>query len=226
MSAIVFNAEAAKSYDDGPRRLVPGYVFFQNLIAQVLASELKDDASILVMGAGGGAELMAIGAARESWKLTGVDPSPDMLALAEGKLRAAGYAARTSLVPGYVTDAPEGPFDAATSCLVAPFVPDDGGKLDYFRQLRRRMRPGAPLLVVEGFVSDAPGGFDRYMKSYMMYARLNGVAQAMLDCAVSAQASLHYISLERQKQLFDEAGFSGAETFFQALHIYGWIARA
>ena len=226
MSAIPFNAEAAKSYDDGPRRLVPGYAFFQNLIAQVLAGELKDHASILVMGAGGGAELMAIAAAGESWTLTGVDPSPDMLTLAEGKLRAAGYSKRASLIAGYVADAPVGPFDAATSCLVAPFVPDDGGKLDYFRQLRRRMRPGAPLLVVEGFVSDEPGGFDRYMKSYAMFARLNGVEQAMLDRAVGMQASLHYISLERQKQLFEEAGFSAAETFFQALHIYGWIARA
>ncbi len=99
----------------------------------------------LVMGAGGGAELMAIAAARQSCRITGVDPSPDMLALAEGKLRAAGHAERVSLVTGYVADAPEGPFDAATSCLVAPFVPDDGGKLDYFRQLRRRLRPGAPL---------------------------------------------------------------------------------
>ncbi len=226
MSAIAFNAEAAKSYDDGPRRLVPGYAFFQILIAQVLAGELKDDASILVMGAGGGAELMALAATRENWTLTGVDPSPDMLALAEGKLRAAGYAERISLVAGYVVDAPEGPFDAATSCLVAPFVPDDGGKLDYFRQLRRRMRPGAPLIVVEGFISDEQGGFDRYMKSYAMFARLNGVEQAILDRAVGAQASLHYISLERQKHLFDEAGFASAETFFQALHIYGWIARA
>ena len=226
MSAIAFNAEAAKTYDDGPRRLVPGYAFFQSLIAQVLDGELKDDAAILVMGAGGGAELTVIAAARQSWKLTGVDPSPDMLALAEGKLRAAGNGERVSLVTGYVADAPEGPFDAATSCLVAPFVPDDGGKLDYFRQLRRRLRPGAPLLVVEGFVSSAPGGFDRYMKSYTMFARLNGVEQAMLDRAVGAQASLHYISLERQKQLFDEAGFSAAETFFQALHIHGWIARA
>jgi len=226
MGAIAFNAEAAKSYDDGPRRLVPGYAFFQNLIAQVLAGELKDDASILVMGAGGGAELMAIAAARETWTLTGVDPSPDMLALAEGKLRAAGYTERTSFITGFVGDAPDGPFDAATSCLVAPFVPDDGGKLDYFRQLHRRMRPGAPLLLVEGFVSDGPGGFDRYMKSYTMFARLNGVEQALLDRAVGAQASLHYISLERQKQLFDEAGFSAAVTFFQALHVYGWIARA
>jgi tRNA (cmo5U34)-methyltransferase len=205
---------------------VPGYAFFQSLIAQVLDGELKDEAAILVMGAGGGAELMAIAAVRPSWTLTGVDPSPDMLALAEGKLRAAGMGERVSLVTGYVADAPEGPFDAATSCLVAPFVPDDGGKLDYFRQLRRRLRPGAPLLVVEGFVASAPGGFDRYMKSFTMFARLNGVEQAMLDRAVGAQASLHYISLERQKQLFDEAGFSAAETFFQALHIHGWIARA
>lgn len=226
MSAISFNAEAAKSYDDGPRRLVPGYAVFQNLIALLLDAELKDDASILVMAAGGGAELMAIAPKRASWRLTGVDPSPDMLALAEGKLRSAGYGDRVALVTGYVADAPEGPFDAATSCLVMPFIADDGGKLDYLRQLRRRLRPGAPLFMVEGFAARDPAGWERYIKSYTMHALAHGVDGALMERAVGAQASLHYVSVERHKALFAEAGFVGVEQFFQALHIHGWIARA
>lgn len=226
MSSAFFNADAAKTYDDGPRRLVPGYAAFQQLIGLVLDAELKDDASILVMAAGGGAELLSIAPKRAGWKLTGVDPSPDMLALAESKLRAAGYAERVSLVTGYVADAPEGPFDAATSCLVMPFIADDGGKLDYLRQMRRRLRVGAPLVIVEGFAARDPEGWERYIKSYTMYARLHGVDETALARASDMQASLHYISAERQRQLFDEAGFSSVEPFFQALHIHGWIARA
>lgn len=226
MSAISFNAEAAKSYDEGPRRLVPGYAVFQHLIALLLDSELKDDASILVMAAGGGAELMGIAPKRESWKLTGVDPSPDMLALAEGKLQSAGYGDRVTLLAGYVADAPEGPFDAATSCLVMPFIADDGGKLDYLRQLRRRLRPGAPLFLVEGFAARDPAGWARYIKSYTMHAVAHGVDEALMDRAVGAQASLHYVSVQRHKELFAEAGFRDVEQFFQALHIHGWIARA
>lgn len=226
MSAISFNAETAKAYDDGPRRLVPGYAVFQQLIALLLDSELKDDASILVMAAGGGAELMSIAAQRASWTLTGVDPSPDMLALAQSKLDAAGYTDRVALVKGYVADAPAGPFDAATSCLVMPFIADDGGKLDYLRQLRRRLRPGAPLLMVEGFAARDPEGWERYIKSYIMHARAHGVDDALLVRARDAQATLHYVAVERQLELFAEAGFSDVKQFFQALHIHGWVARA
>jgi tRNA (cmo5U34)-methyltransferase len=226
MSAISFNAEAAKSYDDGPRRLVPGYAVLQHLIALLLESELGDEASILVMAAGGGAELMGIAPKRAGWKLAGVDPSPDMLALAEGKLRSAGYGDRVTLVTGYVADAPEGPFDAATSCLVMLFIADDGGKLDYLHQLRRRLRPGAPLFMVEGFAARDPAGRERYIRSYTMHALAHGVDESLMERAVSAQTSLHYVSVERHKALFAEAGFDNVEQFFQALHIHGWIARA
>ena len=41
------------------------------------------DARVLVLGAGGGLELKALAEAHSGWTFDGVDPSPDMLALAE-----------------------------------------------------------------------------------------------------------------------------------------------
>lgn len=227
MSEIVFNAEMAKAYDEkGPRLLVPGYEAFLQSIATLLDAELSDDASILVMGAGGGAELMALAPVRAGWRFTGVDPSPDMLGGAQAKLTRAGYDARALLHVGYVADAPEGPFDAATSCLLMPFIPDDGSKLDYLRQVHRRLKPGAPLLLVEGFAAREPEAWARYLKLYITHGLLRGAPDAHVKMAAGAQAGLHYVSAERQEALLAEAGFASIERFFQALYIHGWIARA
>lgn len=226
MSEIVFDEKIAKAYDEkGPRFLVPGYEAFLQSIAVLLETELKDDASILVMGAGGGAELTTLAPVRARWRFTGVDPSPSMLGAAQAKLAAAGSAERTQLIVGYAADAPEGPFDAATSCLLMPFIPDDGAKLDYLRQVRRRLRPGAPLLLVEGFAARAPQAWERYLQLYRAHGRLRGADPAHVDSAAGAQAGLHYVSVERQIELLTEAGFT-IEPFFQALYIHGWIARA
>lgn len=227
MTEIVFNAEMAKAYDEkGPRLLVPGYAAFLQAIATLLDADLADDASILVMGAGGGAELMALAPVRAGWRFIGVDPSPDMLGAAQAKLAEAGHANRAALHVGYAADAPEGPFDAATSCLLMPFIPDDGGKLDYLRQVRRRLKPGAPLLMVEGFASREPEAWARYLKLYITHGLLRGAPEAHVNMAAGAQAGLHYVSTARQKELITEAGFASIEPFFQALYIHGWIARA
>jgi tRNA (cmo5U34)-methyltransferase len=221
-----FDAEMAAIYDEnGPKRLVPGYAVFQQLTPLLLDAELADDAHVLVMAAGGGAELKAIGAARASWRLTGVDPSPAMLDLARSKLTPA-EAERTTLVQGYVADAPKGPFDAATSCLVMAFLPDDGAKLDYIQQIRRRLRPGGPALFVEMAPPPTPQGWARFLQLYDLYARRMGADESLIARATAAQQHLHHAPAERQAALLEEAGFKNVETFFKALFIQGWIARA
>jgi len=226
MPAPQFDEEMAAVYDDkGPKRFVPGYGVFQQLIPLLLDAELGDDASVLVMAAGGGAELTALAATRSSWRLTGVDPSPAMLDLARRKLSQAD-AARVDLVQGFAADAPGGPFDAATSCLIMAFIPDDGDKLDYLQQIRRRLKPGAPALFVEMAAPRTPDEWARFLKLYEMHGRRAGADDALIARAAGSQEHLHHASAARQTALLSEAGFRAVETFFKALYIQGWIARA
>jgi tRNA (cmo5U34)-methyltransferase len=225
MSAPQFDAEMAAIYDKhGPKRFVPGYAVFQQLIPLLLDAELGDDATILVMAAGGGAELTALAATRGSWRFVGVDPSPAMLDLAQRKLMT--HAERVDFIEGYAADAPEGPFDAATSCLVMAFLPDDGAKLSYLQQIHRRLRRGAPALFVEMVAPKTPEGWSRFLQLYELHARRQGANEVLMARAMSAQHSLHHAPAERQTALLSEAGFSAATPFFQALYIQGWIARA
>jgi SAM-dependent methyltransferase len=61
----------------------------------------------------------------------------------------AGASERVDWRHGYIFDTPPGPFDAATCLLTLHFVPDDGAKEQTLREIRRRLKPGAPFVLVD-----------------------------------------------------------------------------
>lgn len=114
--------EAVAHYAEGPRRFVPGLSDLHRMTAILLGERAPPDAKVLVLGAGGGLELKALAEAHPDWTFVGVDPAKAMLELAEKTL--GPLAARVHLVEGYIDDAPEGPFDAATCLLTLHFLED------------------------------------------------------------------------------------------------------
>jgi tRNA (cmo5U34)-methyltransferase len=89
----------------------------------LLAERIRDDADVLVIGAGGGLELKALADTQPGWRFCGIDPSAEMLGLARRTL--GSLASRVELHEGYVDGAPVGPFDAATCLLTLHFIPED-----------------------------------------------------------------------------------------------------
>ena len=152
-------------YDLAAQRVNPGYGLALELVTALLRAHSPADTEILVVGAGGGMEVQTFGAAEPGWRLTGVDPSADMLALARAKA-AAGLDERARLVQGTLDDlAPAARFDAATAMFVLMHLPDDGAKLHLLRGVARRFKLGAPLLLIdslrdhrERFLPAAVGG--------------------------------------------------------------------
>jgi len=135
---------------------VPGLADLQRMAAILLAERAPAEAEILVLGAGGGAELAVFAAARPGWTFLGVDPSRQMLDLARDRL--GPYLDRIRLLEGYIDDAPDGPFDGAACLLTLHFLPRDA-RLATLRALHRRMRPGAALVVAHHSLPD--GGIGR-----------------------------------------------------------------
>jgi tRNA (cmo5U34)-methyltransferase len=60
-STATFDGARAAAYDDKIRRLAPGYDVLHDSIASLAATQLADDAHLLVVGAGTGEELVRLG---------------------------------------------------------------------------------------------------------------------------------------------------------------------
>jgi tRNA (cmo5U34)-methyltransferase len=134
---------------------------------------------------------------------------------------------RLQLIQGVVADAPAGPFDAATCILVMGLVPDDGAKLDLLREVRRRLKPGAPFVLADQCIDLAAPDRALRLDRYAAYARASGVdpatvagARAMMDTSTTIVAPA------RNEALLREAGFEAIELFYLAMAWRGWLGYA
>ncbi|MBY0142724.1 class I SAM-dependent methyltransferase, partial [Methylorubrum populi] len=188
-----------------------------------LRCPLTADARVLVLGAGGGLELRALAEAHPGWTFVGVDPAREMLRQAERTL--GPLMDRVTLVEGYIDDAPDGPFDAATCLLTLHFL-DRAAREDTVRGIHRRLKPGAPFVAAHGsFPQD--DSRSRWIARYEAYAVASGADRDQAAKArVAIEAHLHTLVPEADAAVMRAGGFRDVELFYAAFTWRGWIGRA
>jgi len=225
VEAAFNDPERIARYSEGPARAIPGFATLHRIIVQLLSERLGETGRVLVVGAGGGMELLSFATARPGWTFVGVDPSRPMLDQARQLL--GERVQQVELRQGYIADAPPGPFDAATCLLTLWLLPDDGTKLDALRAIRDRLRPGAPFIVVDNCIGlDAPDA-DLQLQRFAQFGVDSGNEPRQMEhWKKVARSTLGLISPAREEALLAEAGFRGAELFFAGLSWRGWVAYA
>ncbi|WP_200945832.1 MULTISPECIES: class I SAM-dependent methyltransferase [unclassified Lysobacter] len=192
------------------------------MAALLLAETVPQDGRVLVLGAGGGLELKVFAEAQAGWRFVGVDPSAEMLKLAGDTL--GPLAARVELLEGYIDTAPQGPFDGATCLLTLHFLPEQE-RLHTLSELRRRLKPGAPLIVAHHSVPQAEDQKLRWLNRYAAFAVASGVPGFDASNAVAAISSrLPLLSPEQDVALMQQAGFDNVELFYAGFTFRGWVA--
>lgn len=216
----------ARYVDIGPSAFMPGHGGVLQMAGVLLAERMPSDGTILVVGAGGGLDTRALADAGAGWRFVGVDPAPKMLELARAFV-GEEVNARLELIEGVVTDAPEGPFDAATLILVLGMIPDDGSKLAILTETRRRLRPSSPFILIDRCDDRDGQQFKRNVDRYAAYARASGVdAETVAGAYESQRANVGLVPPERNEALLSEAGFVDVELFYVGMNWRGWVAYA
>lgn len=215
---------AVAQYAEGPPRFVPGYNGMQCMAALLIAERVPEGARVLVLGAGGGLELKVFAQAQPGWTFDGVDPSVEMLKLAERTL--GPFASRARLRQGYIDDAPEGPFDAATCLLTLHFMALEERRRTAV-EIRRRLKPGAPFVVAHLSVPQGEGERALWLSRYAAFAVASGLEP---DKAANARAAVdtqtNILTPAQDEAILREAGFSNVSLFYAALTFRGWVAYA
>jgi tRNA (cmo5U34)-methyltransferase len=216
--------ERIANYADGPKRFTPGLEAVHRMTAILLAERTPPEASLLVLGAGGGLELKALAEAQPDWRFTGVDPAGPMLDLARQAL--GSDASRAELIEGYIDDAPTGPFDAATCLLTLHFL-ERGERIRTLHEMHRRIKPNAPLIVVHSSFPQHEPDRTRWLTRYAAYAVASGADPMQVEQAREAvTASLALLDPHEDEACLREAGFREVEQFYAAFTWRGWVATA
>lgn len=214
--------QAVARYALGPVRQVPGFHALQQMARLLLAESVPHDGRVLVLGAGGGLELKVFAEAQPQWRFVGVDPSSEMLKLASATL--GPLASRADLVEGYIDTAPEGPYDGAACLLTLHFLPAEQ-RLHTLIELRRRLKPGAPLIVAHHSFPQDEQQKARWLNRYAAFAVASGIPAADAGNAIAAIGSrLPALSPEQDLALLQEAGFDEVELFYAGFTFKGWVA--
>lgn len=214
---------SAEDYQKNSRKFIPGYDGLYSLAQVLLAQNLPDEAEILIVGAGGGKEVVQFGKAFRDARLTGVDPAEKPLDAARELIEKANLESRVSLHLGTIDDLDDKLYDAATALLVMHFLPDDGAKLNFLKAIHRRLKPGAKLILADGCYDKNSGEFARLLKAFTSHAELNGAPPEILAQTLKfIEESSQSVSETREFELLAEAGFGDIRRFYQGLWFNGW----
>jgi tRNA (cmo5U34)-methyltransferase len=223
-TASGFGADRAAHYDTQAATALAGVQAMYELGVSALASQLDGQAaaSLLFVGLGTGAELVPYNQFDvPGWRFTGVDPSDAMLAVARGRLAAEGLLARTHLHVGELHSLPPGPaFDGAQMLGVLHHVAE-AERVALLREVARRLRPGAPL-VVGCRVGMDPALWDVELRRW----RAHGVARAELERLRQALNQMPFIESDAALfALLAQAGLVAPRPIFVSLQFKVFLVR-
>lgn len=216
-------------YDSLVASLIPGYASLARLSVSLLAASplaQTKGASVLVAGCGSGAELLEARTLRPDWMLTGLDPSPAMLAMAQQKLQSHSEGSdRMRWIQGSVEDLPAQPaFDGAMAVLVLQSLADDGSKLRFLSSLSRSLRSGAQVVLVDQMQPERNGIEEQLVDARRIFQKFDGGVEDA-QAALEALGEVHPISVARLTGLLEATGFSDPFPVFRALDFEGFLLQ-
>lgn len=217
---------AVCSYDESIRLFCAAYEPLFVMSYSALRSVLPENADLLIVGAGTGMEICEFGRRSLGWKMTGVDPSADMLSIARERIAENGMEERASLFRGFTHELSDDLYDAATCILVMHFLADDGSKLSLLNDISKRLKPGAPLILVDGFGDPSSVEFASVLGAWKAFAQAMGVGSQIVEDGFNNQIlkKIQFVPEQRIMDLLDQAGFVNTTRFFTSFTYGGWMA--
>ncbi len=221
---VPFDEAYAATYDTQFAKLAPLRDAL-HLVTRLALEDLREDAHILSVGAGTGAEILHLAGIHPSWSFTAVDTSAPMLDRCRARVAAEGVGDRVHFHVGDVHSlSPEaGPFHGATAILVSQFVIVPTARQQFFQGIADRLALGAPLVFAELAMAPADNELREIWQRAQVLAC--GPVAGSASAAESAAKMVSIVPPDEIERLVQTAGFSAPAHVFQTLMIHGWTAR-
>ena len=221
-----FDEDRAAGYDERFNR-ISVVMDALHLQAKLWFTGLPENARVLCVGAGTGAELFPVADAFPGWTFTLVDPAGPMLAQCRRKAESAGIADRCTFHEGYLDSLPAtAPFDAATSILVSHFVLERDKRIAFFREIADRLKSGAPLVSADLCSDMDSPEFATLIPAWTNLLKHSGQDDKTVESFVEAlRGGVDVVPPQELASLIRSGGFSESTLFYQSLLIHGFISR-
>ncbi len=218
----LFENERASKYDNFTQTWIINYQFVIDTVPKIIEMEQPDAKEILVVGCGTGNEMNCLAMPQHnSWNITGIDPSPDMVKIAKQKLK---KHPQVTIIQGEVNQlSANKKYDVATLLLVLHFMKDDGTKQALLQSISDKLKEGATLILLDIFGDKATFLVNLKLMEKLLPKEVEGLI--IKDRLETLPERVHPISEERLSQILQKTGFSKPIRFFQSAIYGGWILK-
>ncbi|MBF8251492.1 MAG: hypothetical protein HW382_1120 [Deltaproteobacteria bacterium] len=214
-----FKAEEAGRYDDVIRRRVPLYNEIQTLMVSLLPFSKKEYLRVLDLGCGTGGISVALLKEFPLARVTGIDRSSDMLAVAAAKVKQTTW--RIDFIcqdMNYPLPPVEGGFDAIISAFSLHYLNKDEKKA-LFSKCHDALKPGGMFIDAEAVISPSAKVYQLYMEKWKDFQRSNGFSEDEIGAhMLKFVRDVKPLTVERQVCLMSEAGFIDVECYFKYMN--------
>lgn len=217
----IFEDERASKYDNFIQTWIINYQFVIDAIPKIIEMEHPNAKDILAVGCGTGNEILSLSNYNNSWKITGIDPSPDMIKIAREKLK---KHPKVTIIQGEVEqlDAHK-TYDVATLLLVLHFMKDDGTKQALLQSISDKLKQGATLILLDIFGDKTEFSVNLKLMEKLLPKEEDGVI--IKERLEMLPERVNPISEKRLTEILEKTGFSEPVRFFQSAIYGGWILK-
>lgn len=215
----------ADGYDAQWARMAPIRESLHFLLETVFA-DLPDDARILCVGVGTGAELAHLARRFPRWTFVALDPAVRMVDACRARAERDGFADRCRFHAGTLDTLPaDAPFDGATCFLVSQFFLDPVARTAFFASIAQRLRAGGAFAWADLAWDTTAPDYPAMLRFWMRTMSGAGLDDAAIERMRTAYANdVAVIAPERVAALAVDAGFDAPLRFHQAGMIHAWCA--
>jgi len=221
-----FGKQHAAEYDQRFEKLAPLRDALHLLIGAVFA-ELPQEARILCVGAGTGAELMYLARRFPQWQFAVVDPSEPMLEVCRDKADQNGITTRCQFHMGFLDSLPPAePFDAATALLVSQFLLKQQDRIEFFRGIATRLRPGGILTSADLASKVTSTKYQSPLDVWLQLMKFAGHPPEKVESLRTTYGrDVAVLPPEQIATIIESGGFERPVQFLQTGLIHAWYAR-
>lgn len=221
-------------YDQTIPLKIAGYHLLYDLTSHLMAVGLKNESStakLLIVGAGGGQELVTLSQFNKDWQFTAIDSSETMLDVATRRVNEAKISERVCTVHSKLEDFSDSLlYDGATCLLVLHFIKGLENKRAFLKQISAKLKPGAPFFFAAINGEPDKNAYAVQMKGWKSYMLAQGIpaeefdkfAESIGDMSRTTGSDL--ISSDVTLSLLAECGFTDITSYFGSYLIQGYMA--
>ncbi|MEC0180503.1 class I SAM-dependent methyltransferase [Paenibacillus peoriae] len=244
-----WNHPSVHKYADTIALKIPGYAQLYEMTDHLITAQLEIQAytqttepKVLIVGAGGGQELVTFGGRHVAWSFTAVDSSEHMLDLARRRVTQADIGSKISFVAGTLEDLLciqrneqsdkqskqpyENPlYDTATCLLVLHFLQGLESKQALLRQISARLKPGAPFCLASINGSPQEPAFSIQMQAWKGHMLNQGIPLEDWErFAASIGRESDPVPNTVIQEMLADAGFTHITRYYGAFLVNAWFA--